>query len=96
MPTAQQISAAFAIYFVMWWIVLFAVLPFGVRSQHEDGSQIEGTDPGAPVLARMARKLLWTTILTTVIFATCYWLYIAGYLNVDRIADMMGVPRGKW
>ena len=89
-------TTAVAIYFLIWWITLFAVLPFGVRSQHEDGSQIEGTDPGAPVLARMARKLLWTTILTTVIFASCYGLYIAGYLNVDRIADMMGVPRGNW
>ena len=32
-----KISTAFAIYFVMWWIVLFLTLPFGVRSQHEDG-----------------------------------------------------------
>ena len=34
---AYTISTAFAIYFVMWWIVLFLTLPFGVRSQHEDG-----------------------------------------------------------
>jgi predicted secreted protein len=27
------ISTGFAIYFVMWWIVLFLTLPFGVRSQ---------------------------------------------------------------
>ena len=34
------ISTGFAIYFVIWWIALFLTLPFGVRSQHEDG---EGT-----------------------------------------------------
>ncbi len=96
MSTVQQISAAVAIYFVMWWIVLFAVLPFGVRSQHEDGPPIEGTDPGAPVLARMARKLVWTTIVTTIIFAIGYALSYTGYLSVDRLADMMGVPRGNW
>ena len=47
------ISTALAIYFVVWWIVLFLTLPFGVRSQHEDGEGAPGTDPGAPVLARM-------------------------------------------
>ena len=33
------ISTGFAIYFVIWWIVLFLTLPFGVRSQHEDGER---------------------------------------------------------
>lgn len=95
MSLPEIISASIAIYFVMWWIVLFAVLPFGVRSQQEDGSPIEGTDPGAPVLARMSRKLLWTTIITTVLFAAGYALYTAG-VTPDRLADMMGVPRANW
>ncbi|MDE2017200.1 MAG: DUF1467 family protein, partial [Hyphomicrobiales bacterium] len=39
-----------ATYFTTWWIVLFAVLPFGVRSQHEAGeTPAPGVDPGAPV-----------------------------------------------
>ena len=46
---AYSISTAFAIYFVLWWVVLFVTLPFGVRSQHEDGEGAPGTDPGAPV-----------------------------------------------
>ena len=29
---AYTISTGFAIYFVMWWIVLFLTLPFGIRS----------------------------------------------------------------
>ena len=63
---AYSISTALAIYFVMWWIVLFLTLPFGVRSQHEDGEGAPGTDPGAPILARMGRKLLWTTLISGV------------------------------
>ena len=59
---AYTISTGLAIYFVMWWLVLFLTLPFGVRSQHEDGDGAPGTDPGAPILARMGRKLIWTTI----------------------------------
>ena len=66
---AYSISTAFAIYFVLWWVVLFVTLPFGVRSQHEDGEGAPGTDPGAPVLARMGCKLIWTTLISGVVFA---------------------------
>jgi len=86
------ISTAFAIYFVMWWIVLFVTLPFGIRSQHEDGSGAAGTDPGAPVASLMGRKLIWTTALSAVLFAACWLAYGAGWLNVDRLSRLMGIP----
>ena len=59
---------AVASFFTLWWIVLFAVLPFGVRSQEEAGEIVPGTDPGAPALPHMGWKVLWTTIVTTVLF----------------------------
>jgi predicted secreted protein len=86
------ISTGFAIYFVMWWIVLFLTLPFGVRSQHEDGEGPPGTDPGAPVLTRMGPKLLWTTIISAALFAVSMWAYYQGYLNVERLSKLMGMP----
>jgi predicted secreted protein len=93
---AYTISTAFAIYFVLWWVVLFVTLPFGVRSQHEDGEGagqvIPGTDPGAPVLPRMAGKLIWTTIISAVIYALGMLAYNAGYLNVERLTKLMGIP----
>jgi predicted secreted protein len=86
------ISTGFAIYFVLWWIVLFVTLPFGVRSQHEDGEGAPGTDPGAPVMARMGGKLIWTTVISAVIFAAAMFAYNAGYLNVERLSKLMGMP----
>jgi predicted secreted protein len=86
------ISTAFAIYFVIWWIALFLTLPFGIRSQHEDGESIAGTDPGAPVLTRMRAKLIWTTIISAIIFAAAWFAYDAGYFNLDRLARLMGLP----
>jgi predicted secreted protein len=87
-----SISTAFAIYFVMWWLVLFLTLPFGVRSQHEDGVGAPGTDPGAPILTRMGPKLIWTTIISAVIFAISMFAYNAGYLSVERLSKLMGMP----
>jgi predicted secreted protein len=57
-----------ALFLTIWFVVLFAVLPFGVRSQHEAGDYVPGTDPGAPVEPRLLVKALWTTLLSLVIF----------------------------
>jgi predicted secreted protein len=88
---AYTISTGFAIYFVMWWIVLFLTLPFGVRSQHEDGESAPGTDPGAPIASRMGRKLIWTTVISAVLFAVSILAYNAGLLNVERLSKLMGM-----
>ena len=89
---AYSIATAFAIYFVLWWVVLFLTLPFGVRSQHEDGEGVAGTDPGAPIVTRMGRKLIWTTVISAVIYAVAMLAYNAGYLNIERLTKLMGMP----
>jgi len=89
---AYTISTALAIYFVIWWITLFLTLPFGVRSQHEDGESAAGTDPGAPVASRMGRKLIWTTVISAVIYGLAMLAYNAGYLNIERLSKLMGIP----
>jgi len=89
---AYTISTAFAIYFVFWWIVLFLTLPFGVRSQHEDGGGAPGTDPGAPIATLMGRKLIWTTAISAVLFAMAWIAYDAGWLNVERLSRLMRIP----
>jgi predicted secreted protein len=86
------ISTGFAIYFVMWWIVLFVTLPFGVRSQHEDGVGAPGTDPGAPITSGMGRKLIWTTAISAVVFAASMLAYNAGLLNIERLSKLMRLP----
>lgn len=61
---------AVAIYLTIWWIVLFAILPIGVRSLHEEGAVVpEGTEPGAPARPELLKKALITTVVSAVIFA---------------------------
>ena len=86
------ISTLFAIYFVLWWVTLFVTLPFGVRSQHEEGGGAPGTDPGAPIASLMGRKLIWTTIISAAIFALAMLAYNAGYLSIERLSKLMGMP----
>jgi predicted secreted protein len=86
-----SISTALAVYFVIWWIVLFMVLPFGIRSQHEGGEVEPGTDPGAPVLPNLKRKALWTTVGATVVFFAWYYAYVNRLVTLDQLNAWLGM-----
>ena len=88
----MSIFTALAIYFVIWWIALFAVLPWGVRSQHEEGAFAPGTDPGAPVLPQLKRKLVWTTVVASAVFAVFYVVYVYRLVTIDQLAAWFGMP----
>jgi predicted secreted protein len=84
-------TTAMAIYFLIWWVTLFAVLPWGVRSQHEDGNFAEGTDPGAPVAARLLRKLIWTTLIASIVFGIFAVIYEYQLVTLEGIARFFGM-----
>jgi predicted secreted protein len=84
------IYTALAIYFVIWWIVLFAVLPWGVHSQHESGEMTPGTDPGAPTLTNLKLKLVWTTIVATLVFAAWFIVYTYRLITLEQITAWLG------
>ena len=87
----MSLTTAIAIYFIIWWTVLFAVLPFGVRSQHESGTVAPGTDPGAPVIARVWEKLLWTTVVASVVFALCAVVYSYRLVTLEGLMGLFGL-----
>lgn len=72
-----------AIYFIVWWTVIFAILPFGVRSQHEDGMPEDGTEPGAPQRPMLVRKMIATTVIAAVIVGLFAFLVETGRLTLD-------------
>jgi predicted secreted protein len=61
------VSGAIALYFVIWWTLLFAVLPFGVRSQVDAGEVALGSEPGAPSAPRLREKAVWTTLVSAAV-----------------------------
>jgi predicted secreted protein len=65
---------ATSLYFLIWWISLFAVLPFGVTSQHEAGEVAWGTEPGAPSAPMLREKALWTTLVAAPVLLAVAWL----------------------
>lgn len=61
-----------AVYLVVWWLVLFMVLPWGVRGV--DTSDVaKGHASGAPKKPRMLLKAAATTIIAAIVW---YGLYL--------------------
>lgn len=79
------IPATLAIYGIVWWLTLFVVLPFGVKTQEEAGDVDAGTAPSAPARPQIFQKMAITTVLSALIFAGVYWLITATGLGLDDI-----------
>ncbi len=88
----MAISTVIAIYFIIWWVVLFAVLPWGVHSQQETGEVTPGTDPGAPAVHRIWMKLIWTTVTASVVFGICYGIYVSGLVPLEFLKQISQPP----
>jgi predicted secreted protein len=78
---------AIAIYFVVWWIVLFAVLPFGVRTQAEAGDVVAGTPPSAPAKFSLLRVVIINTIVAFIVFAFIWAAIEFDFFDVAKLAN---------
>lgn len=72
-----------AIYFIMWWLTLFAVLPFGLRTQDEAGDIVPGTPESAPARPRIMRVFLINTLVSSVVFAIFWFGITHGWLDPE-------------
>ncbi len=69
--------AGIFVYALLWWLALFAVLPWGVRREENPES---GHDPGAPANPNLWRKLLATTIVAAVAWVGVYFVIDLGLI----------------
>lgn len=78
--------SAVAIYILFWALTLFAVLPFGVRTADEAGeTRGAGEADSAPVRPMLWRKVAWTTLIASVLFALFYLNYERGWVLLEDI-----------
>jgi predicted secreted protein len=81
----QPVSVA-AIYLLFWVLTLFAVLPFGVSTSDEAGEKsVDGQADSAPVNPKLGRKLIWTTIISAVLFGVFWLNYAYEWVRVEDV-----------
>ena len=66
------------VYLLIWWALLFAVLPLGVKRQE---NPVPGTDPGAPEKPMLLKKAIITSLVSAVVFVGIYWLMETDYIR---------------
>jgi predicted secreted protein len=81
----MSLSLGIAIYVIVWWTVLFAVLPIGVRTQGEDGEVVPGTPESAPATPRLVRVVLLTTLISALLFAGFWSVVRYGLVDLQAI-----------
>ena len=65
----MNIVSAIVIYMVLWWLVFFMVLPWGVS---RTANPEIGHDPGAPEKPMLWRKVAITTLIATILFGITF------------------------
>lgn len=79
-------SLALAIYFICWWIVLFAILPLKIGPQPKEGERDPHAEAsGAPLAPNITLKFVITTIVTAAIFAVIYAIIALKLISLDDI-----------
>ncbi|WP_029008470.1 DUF1467 family protein [Azospirillum halopraeferens] len=75
-----------AVYFVVWWVVLFAVLPWGVRAPDDP---LPGTAESAPQQPRLMLKFAVTTVVAAVVWAGIYAVVASDLISFREMARGM-------
>lgn len=73
-----------AIFFLFWFMALFAVLPFSANTAEEAGeTPLPGHAESAPHIFRPWQIVMRTTIAALILTGAFYGIYRSGLINVD-------------
>ena len=82
----MSVVSAIVLFAVIWFLVLFVVLPIRLETQGDVGERVEGTHAGAPASAfSMKHKLKLATYWAVPIFAIIAAVVIWGDISVRDI-----------
>jgi predicted secreted protein len=85
--------SALALYLLFWTFTLFLVLPFGVRTTEEEGeTPVPGQAQSAPHRLSMPRKLLWTTLISALLFGLFWLNWELGWISREAFLALFPDP----
>jgi len=78
----MSITGSLIIFVLIWWIIFFSLLPIDVDRKHKE--MVEGADKGSPENPKIIKKIIYTTIITSIIFIGIFMLVKYDHLNLRR------------
>lgn len=78
-----SITGAIVIYAVLWFMVLFIILPIRMKSQQDHGEVVPGTPASAPEAPAMKKRFAITTVIATVLWGIIIAVMLSGAVTLD-------------
>lgn len=85
----MNLFSLFVMYLIIWWVVLFGILPIGIKGQAESDDIVKGSEPGAPVDSQIKKKFIITTVVATVIWGITCVLIVSGWVSWDMFGALV-------
>lgn len=84
----MNLTGGIVLFAVLWFLTLFIVILIGQRSQQDAGEIVPGTPAGAPADLQLKRKLIWTTVITALIWGAIAAVILGGFVTRADIANL--------
>ncbi|ALG89406.1 MULTISPECIES: DUF1467 family protein [Actibacterium] len=78
----MSITAALVLFAVIWFMVLFIILPIRLRTQGDEGDVVPGTHAGAPANFKAGRTARLVTVITVVLWAVIAGIILSGVISI--------------
>lgn len=76
--------AGLFVFVILWWLVLFTVLPWGIRPP-EEGEREPGEMAGAPRRPRIVLRLGITTAIAAVLWVVAYFVISSDLISFREL-----------
>tara|TARA_B100000900_G_C20176520_1_gene552082 strand:+ start:211 stop:468 length:258 start_codon:yes stop_codon:yes gene_type:complete len=78
----------FGIYFILWWIVFFIILPLNITTHMDKNIEVEGIHGSVPINPNLLYKIIATTLVTFIILLILVTIF---YFNILTIDEILGI-----
>lgn len=87
----MTIGAALVLFAIVWFMVLFIVLPLRLTTQGEEGEVVPGTSKSAPANVNLKRKAIWTTVVSIVVWGVLVAIISTEVITIDTFDIYNGI-----
>lgn len=85
----MSITSALVLFAIIWFMVLFVVLPLRLTTQGEAGEVVPGTPESAPVDPKIGPKMKLVTAVSAVLWLVAFGIIVSGVITVADL-DFFG------
>ncbi len=86
----MNLISGIVLYIILWWVVFFTTLPFGIKTSEEAGVELEpGMATSAPVKPMLGLKLFAATLITAVLWGVIYYVVVNEVIVLDDLLSLL-------